>query len=167
MKSKKKILAILLAVASFAACTEEQEDKEQAVIPNEPMKATYLYYGDLVSVMEEPEEEYSWSVEGNTLIIDRNAYWMEIPSSEDYLKIDVETFHDTIYLIERCYRYGGVNCICTRHTKVALSNIPKGKWVVYNDIEFCRYFPGFVGDEPTHTPGIRLKFPHPFTIEVE
>ena len=34
MKSKKKILAILLAVASFAACTEEQEDKEQAVIPN-------------------------------------------------------------------------------------------------------------------------------------
>ncbi len=158
-------MCIGFAVLAFTSCEPKEEETTSS---NEPIKATYSYLGEYVPINyfePEPNEELSWEVRGNDLVIKRKNTKFELDASNN--KLYIETFGDTICVLEKWYSWVECNTDHFRDVEITVMNIPKGKWVVNNVLEFSNYILASNPLEGTVNPRTIVPSHNVFTIEVE
>ena len=137
MKAMKIYIGILFASLAFVAC--EQENNNDKTTGKESVEAFYSDLGECTyySALDNPEEELTWNVKDNELVISRKNSRCECGA--DNSRIYTEIINDTVYVVERWYSSAASNDGQYRDMEITVLNLPKGKWVVNNILEYPRY----------------------------
>lgn len=138
----KKTIHSIIAVAAaigligFVSCNDKEE-KEQTNNNDSGVKAEYTFLGEISSVSCD-RKDFSYHVDGNTLTIEKTNAFCKLLA--DTPCIWTEISNDTIFVIEEWHNDGS-NSSASRDVKLKVSNLPKGKWTVFNAAIFY-YFDG-------------------------
>lgn len=118
--------AFVISIIGLASCSDKEE-KEQSVARESGIQAEHTYLGKINSYSM--QSDFAYHMDGNTLTIEKTNAFCKLLA--DTPCIWTEISNDTIFVVEEWHNDGS-NSSASRDVKLKVSNLPKGKWTVFN-----------------------------------